>query len=145
MTTIGVFGAVFDEAGHILCVHQNYGQCLWTSPGGRLEPGETPMAGMAREVREETGFEVVATRLIALYHAPWRDDHVMWFATRILGRADWAPDDEITAAAFFHPDALPDPVSPFTRLRVADALVHRPPVVRVIGPDGIPSESLEHD
>ena len=38
------------------CVVQSAGQ--WTIPGGGLDFGEDPVAGMIREVREETGLDV---------------------------------------------------------------------------------------
>jgi 8-oxo-dGTP diphosphatase len=31
---------------------------LWLTPGGGMEPGESPVASLIREVREETGFKV---------------------------------------------------------------------------------------
>ncbi len=33
---------------------------VWFPPGGGLEPGEDPAAGLRRELREETGFDDVA-------------------------------------------------------------------------------------
>jgi 8-oxo-dGTP diphosphatase len=41
-------------------------------PGGHLKWRETPEEGAAREVREETGFEVVAERLVGVYASPER-------------------------------------------------------------------------
>ena len=38
MATIGVFASIFDRDRRALCVRQNYGERLWTTPGGRLEP-----------------------------------------------------------------------------------------------------------
>jgi len=40
----------------------------WFTPGGGLDPGESPAAGAARELREETGLRVVPADLGAPVH-----------------------------------------------------------------------------
>lgn len=57
---VAVGGFVFDRDGRVLLVQRGRppGKGLWTVPGGRLEPGETLVQGVAREVREETGLIV---------------------------------------------------------------------------------------
>jgi 8-oxo-dGTP diphosphatase len=60
MVTLGVFAAIFDGDGRILCVRMNYATHAWTTPGGGVEPGESPLAALEREVLEESGVVVVA-------------------------------------------------------------------------------------
>jgi ADP-ribose pyrophosphatase YjhB (NUDIX family) len=46
----------------------------WSLPGGRLELGERVEQAIAREVREETGLEVVPLRLLGTYDLIDRDE-----------------------------------------------------------------------
>jgi ADP-ribose pyrophosphatase YjhB (NUDIX family) len=64
---VGVGAVVVDEA-RVLLVRRGSeplkGQ--WSLPGGMLELGESLIAGVVREVREETGLEVEPVELIEL-------------------------------------------------------------------------------
>ncbi len=62
---VGV-GAVIVEDGRVLLVRRGSEPLKggWTLPGGVLEVGETLAAGVAREVREETGLEVEPLELV---------------------------------------------------------------------------------
>ena len=43
---------------------------FWEFPGGKLNPGEDPRAGLARELAEELGVQVLAAEpLLTLDHA----------------------------------------------------------------------------
>ncbi len=88
---------------------------LWTMPGGWMDVGESPAENTVREVAEESGLRVRATRLLALYdrtrhpHPPI-PFHVykVFFLCEPLDDAEPAPaSQEILEAAFFPLDALP--------------------------------------
>jgi ADP-ribose pyrophosphatase YjhB (NUDIX family) len=57
-----VGGVVHDAAGRLLLIQrgQDPHRGRWSLPGGRIETGESPEEAVAREVREETGLDVVA-------------------------------------------------------------------------------------
>lgn len=58
--------AIFDEAGRLLLgrhVHDD----LWATPGGGVEPGESPLEAAVREVHEGTGILVQNCVLFGAY------------------------------------------------------------------------------
>ncbi len=59
-TLLVVAAALIDPQGRVLLARRPEGKKmagLWEFPGGKLEPGETPEAALARELREELGLE----------------------------------------------------------------------------------------
>jgi len=66
-------GAVIkDSAGRLLLIKRGHEPAagLWSIPGGRIEAGESDAAALVREVREETGLEVAAGRLLGAVQRP---------------------------------------------------------------------------
>jgi 8-oxo-dGTP diphosphatase len=60
----------------------------WEFPGGKLEPGEIPSAGLARELREELGVEVLAAEPLLHLSHQYTDRHVhldVWLVTQYQG------------------------------------------------------------
>jgi len=138
MATIGVFAFLRNDSGDVLCVRQNYPPFEWTLPGGRIEPRESPLGALHREILEETRCRIEVRRLIGTYAQLFADDLVLLFEGRILERAAWEPTGEIAALGFFPPTALPHPMNFRYRLRIADAVAGRAGVVRVFGtPDSL--------
>ena len=50
---------------------------LWEFPGGKLEEGETPRAGLARELKEELGITVLDARPLIKISHDYPDKHVL--------------------------------------------------------------------
>jgi ADP-ribose pyrophosphatase len=86
--------------GHLLLTRQYrhpIGQVIYDLPAGRLEPGEAPLAGAARELEEETGWR--AGRLVPLgyynqFPGTLRAGTHLFFATDLTRTAQHLDDDE---------------------------------------------------
>ena len=65
---VGV-GAVIVRGGQVMIVKRRYEPLAgrWSLPGGTLEVGETLEAGLAREMREETGLDVQVGPVIEVF------------------------------------------------------------------------------
>ncbi|NXW61580.1 NUD18 phosphatase, partial [Eurystomus gularis] len=63
-----VLAVLFDDEDRVLMVQEAKLECRgrWYLPAGRMEPGESIVAAMRREVKEETGLECEALTLLAL-------------------------------------------------------------------------------
>jgi ADP-ribose pyrophosphatase YjhB (NUDIX family) len=86
----------------------------WSLPGGWADVGWSPAAMVEREVAEESGFQVRARRLLALWdrslHNPGPFPHSVYkvaVACDLLG-GEARASIETLAAGWFPPDALPE-------------------------------------
>lgn len=115
---IWVFAIITDEQEHVLLCHR-HDYNIWDLPGGGLENGESPWAGVIREVKEETGLEVEVRRLIWVYSKPHKDEVVFLFACSVIG-GKITLTDEAKDIQYFSPDALPKNTAPKQIERIAD-------------------------
>ncbi|MGF1552727.1 MAG: NUDIX domain-containing protein [Paracoccaceae bacterium] len=60
----GVYAVIREAGGRLLCVDQD-GE--WQLPGGGIDPGESPLRALHREVMEETGWRIAPVRLVARF------------------------------------------------------------------------------
>ena len=121
MSTVGVFASIFDSSGRILLVRHGYGSKQWSTPGGRIEPGESPVTALLREVTEEIACEIRILHLIGVYAKPYRDDLVLSFHATIVSGIPQACPPEISDAVFCSRDSLPSELAFTRRIRVEDA------------------------
>lgn len=102
-------GAIADGAGRILVarrpehVHQGG---LWEFPGGKLEPGERPEQGLKRELWEELGIEVRASRPLIRIHHDYGDRHILLDVHRVEAYAGTPVGREGQPLAWEHPETM---------------------------------------
>jgi 8-oxo-dGTP pyrophosphatase MutT (NUDIX family) len=103
---VGAMALIQDEAGRILLLQHTYRPDIpWGLPGGWLKHAESPEAGLAREVMEETGFQIEVEQLIAAaFHGRWQMD--LMFRCRILS-GTYHPTDETVDYRWTDPMQLP--------------------------------------
>jgi 8-oxo-dGTP pyrophosphatase MutT (NUDIX family) len=124
--TLGVRALVLDPAGRVLLVKHSY-ISGWHLPGGGVEPGETLLDALGRELHEEANIELTGSpALHGLYfNAGVSDrDHVALFVVRAF-RQTSPPTrgHEIIAHGFFPTDSLPDGTTAATRERISEAVL----------------------
>jgi len=106
---VGVGALVRDAAGRLLLVRRAIppGKGLWALPAGYVDADEDPRQAAAREVREETGLEVVCEAVVDVYPGGGGASFFLAFEARLTGGELTAGDDALDAA-FFALDDLPE-------------------------------------
>ncbi|HSR96163.1 MAG TPA: (deoxy)nucleoside triphosphate pyrophosphohydrolase [Kofleriaceae bacterium] len=127
-----VAGLVIGDDERILIAQRRADQALplqWEFPGGKVEPGEAPVAALVRELREELGVTVAVGRIWdVLFHAyPAFDLVMLVYVCRIVEGSPRAV--EVADLAWV---AAPD-------LPRWDILPADRPLVERLGVEGMPS------
>ncbi len=114
-----VAGVLRDAQHRVLLAQRPPGKHLaggWEFPGGKLEPGETRIDALIRELREELGISVTAAHpLMQVQHAyPQRDILLdVWIVRHYDGSPAaldgqilrWCPQEELAQAGLLPADA----------------------------------------
>ncbi len=111
---VDVRGVVFRD-GRILLVQELLDSGRWTLPGGWADVNDRPSEAVEREVWEESGYRVRATKVLAIYDRrlhghtpphPW-GVYKLFFRCDLVGGAP-ATSVETAGATFFAEDAIPE-------------------------------------
>lgn len=109
--TLGVRAVIVSNDSKVLLVRHTYAEG-WDFPGGGVRPGESPQQSLARELREETGLNLVGTpKLLSIdYNSEIseRDYVITYYCETESHTLTYPASFEIAELAFFNPDRLPD-------------------------------------
>jgi len=81
---------------------------MWDLPGGFLEEGEEPLAGLRREFREETGLEVEPLEWLGTNIDRYGPSYVLSLSWLVRGDGEPVADDDVEELAWFGAEALPE-------------------------------------
>lgn len=115
-------GVLLGGGGRVLLAQRPPGKHLagmWEFPGGKLEQGEPPSAGLARELREELAIEIDTESSVPLVQVPWSygDRALLLDAWRVCHWQGTARSMEGQALAWRLPaEIAPDTLAPADRV-----------------------------
>lgn len=116
---------IFDDDDRILLLdHVFRPDSGWGIPGGFLNRGEQPEAGLRRELREEVGLELDSVELLFARSLRRPRQIEIYFRAKPIGTPH-PRSFEIKRAQWFALDALPDELSKDQRKLIERAFNHK--------------------
>jgi 8-oxo-dGTP pyrophosphatase MutT (NUDIX family) len=123
--------ALFDSDGRLLLARHVY-DGHWGTPGGGVEPGESPLDAGVREFHEEVGLQVEECELIGAYGGPefvvrYPSGDLTAYVTILYGSRNASGDvaleaEELVEVGWFsEPEAMALDLAADMRLMVPDA------------------------
>jgi 8-oxo-dGTP diphosphatase len=104
---VGAMALIQDDEGRMLVLEHTYRREVpWGLPGGWLKRGESPEAGLVREVLEETGLRVRVDALLAAEF--WGDTQLDMLFRCTVESGSYRPSDETALHKWLLPDQVPE-------------------------------------
>jgi ADP-ribose pyrophosphatase YjhB (NUDIX family) len=104
---VGAMALIQDNQGRVLVLEHTYRRRVpWGLPGGWLKQAESPEAGLAREVLEETGLMVRVEALVAADF--WGDSQLDLMYRCTVESGTYSPSDETGLHRWVAPAELPE-------------------------------------
>lgn len=127
--SVSVAAAILDDSGKRILLIKRRDNGHWEPPGGVLELDETVEDGLRREVREETGAEILVGPLTGVYKNMKAGIVSLVFRGNLISTP--ATSTAEAAAVQWHPLADADVLmTPAYAIRVSDAASGGPPLAR---------------
>lgn len=108
MTTV-VVGGIIQRDDKYLLIQEAKAECRgrWWTPTGHVESGESLLAGVIREIKEECGFDVKPTGIVLIAEQNERDYLGIYFATEIMtDKLSYNSEEILDAKWFSHEEIL---------------------------------------
>ncbi|MGE8202954.1 NUDIX hydrolase [Heyndrickxia sp. NPDC080065] len=97
---------------------------IWNGVGGKIEKGETPLEGVLREVKEETGIE--------LDHAEYK------------GTVTWSVDDSYIGGMYAFVAQLPETYDYYTPIKTDEGILDWKDISWVLHPENLGMANLKY-
>lgn len=127
----GAYALIFHPVtGAMLLTHQAEPYHEYQLPGGGIDPGESPLPALYREVMEETGYRIAAPRRIGAFRRfAYMPEYRIWaekvctLYVAVAGPRHGPPTEAGHTAHWVAPRAVPDMLAnPGDRAFVSDYL-----------------------
>ncbi len=131
MAVLGVNVAIFRRGKILLTQREDFE--VWCLPGGHVDPGESIAQAAIREAHEEVGLTVDILRLVGIYSLlPAVEalvNHLILFTAKPIAGSLSLQAEEVLAADYFSPNALPELLLWGHQQRIADTFDKTPAAV----------------
>jgi ADP-ribose pyrophosphatase YjhB (NUDIX family) len=132
LTPQSVAGAVINSDKSSVLLIQRRDVPVWALPGGGVELNETPEEAIIREISEETGLNVMISRLVGIYTPINKLAKYTYLYECMVLNGKLATSSETRDVQFFPVESLPKLIPPPYREWISDTMIGGDPLHKKI-------------